>query len=164
MKLIHLIAVMAAPSLSACQQQETTPTPATTQPAAAATISAANGRLVLPAVKGNPGAAYFTIDNRTGTAVAVTSVAIDRAAKAEIHQTQGGTMTPVERLEAAPGKSVEFTPGGMHIMVFDLDPNLLAGGTAKLTVTFADGEKLAVPLTVEPAGGAMAGMEHGDMH
>ena len=160
MKRLRLYLMLAVVPLGACQQGA----PQAEERASIGGLAADEGRLVLPAVKGNPGAAYFTIDNRTGTAVAVTSVAIDRAAKAEIHQTQGGTMTPVERLEAAPGKSVEFTPGGMHIMVFGLDPKLLAGGTAKLTVTFADGEKLAVPLTVEPAGGAMAGMEHGDMH
>ena len=30
-----------------------------------------------------------------------------------------------------------------------------------LTLTFADGDKLSVPLSVEPAGG---GVDHGDMH
>ena len=164
MKLIPLIALLAAASLSACKQRETTPAPAKAQPAAMSGIVAGGGRLVLPAVKGNPGAAYVLLDNRSGATVAVASVAIDQAAKAEIHQTAGGTMAPVGRLEVAPGTKAEFKPGGLHIMAFGLDPNLQPGGKAELTVTFADGENLKVPLTVEPPGGAMAGMDHGDMH
>ena len=164
MKLIHSITVLAAASLCACQQQETTPPPAKASPTANSGIAASGGRLVLPAVKGNPGAAYVLLDNRTGASVAIASVAIDQAAKAEMHQTAGGTMVPVERVEVAPGTSAEFKPGGLHIMAFSLDPKLRAGGKAELTIIFADGEKVKAPLTVEPPGGAMAGMDHGDMH
>lgn len=164
MKLIHLIAVLAAASLCACKQQETPPPPTKASLAAISGIAADGGRLVLPAVNGNPGAAYVLLANRSKATIVVTSVTIDRAAKAEIHRTTGGTMAPVERVEVAPGTSAEFKPGGLHIMAFSLDPQLQVGGKAQLTVIFADGEKLKAPLTVEPPGGAMAGMDHGDMH
>jgi hypothetical protein len=61
---------------------------------------------------------------------------------------------------------VQFAPGGKHVMAFDLSDKLAAGGTAELTITFADGDKISAPLAVEAAGGmgAMSGMEHGDKH
>ena len=46
-------------------------------------------------------------------------------------------------------------------MAFELADTLVAGGKAEMTLTFADGDKLSVPLSVEPAGG---GVDHGDMH
>ena len=48
---------------------------------------------------------------------------------------------------------------------FDLDPKLVAGGTAEMTVTFADGDKLSAPLKIEARGEAMEGMAgHGESH
>ena len=164
MKLIPLIALLAAVPLCSCEQQANGQTPATAKPAAMGAVAASAGRLVLPAVKGRPGAAYLTLANRGTAAVTVVSLSIDRAGRAEIHRTQGGTMTPVERLEVAPGTSARFKPGGLHVMVFGLDPKLQAGGKAELTVTFANGKTLKTPLAVVPPGGAMEGMDHGDMH
>ena len=89
------------------------------------------------------------------------AVHIEGAAKAEMHQTTGGQMAPVDKIDVAPGSEAKFAPGGLHVMAFELADTLVAGGKAEMTLTFADGDKLSVPLTVEPAGGAM---DHGDMH
>jgi periplasmic copper chaperone A len=61
-------------------------------------------------------------------------------------------------LDVEGGATIKFAPGGLHVMVFDLDPALKAGETGELTVTFADGEKASVPLKLEAPG--MAGMVH----
>ena len=45
-------------------------------------------------------------------------------------------------------------------MVFNLASNLKAGGTTEMTITFADGDKSAAPLKIEPAGGGMGEMAH----
>ncbi len=163
------IAALAALSLSACQQQEAkqadaAQTAALEQPDAKPGVAVEGGRLVLPAVKGNPGAAYFTLDNRSGGTVIVAAVSVDGAGKAEIHQTVGDGMLPIDRMDVAAGTSIMLEPGKLHAMVFDVSPKLAAGGKTELTITFADGDKLSTPLTIEPAGGAMPDADHGDMH
>lgn len=168
MKITYRIAMIAALALSACQQRKPEPAPQQSQavPDAKPGIAVAAGRLVLPAVAGNPGAAYFQIDNRAGANAVVAAVAIDGATKAEIHQTVGNSMMPVDRVEIAPGTSIEFQPGNLHVMVFDLAPRLKAGATTEMTVTFADGDKISAPLKIEPAGGGggMGAMDDGAKH
>lgn len=117
------------------------------------------GRLVLPAVKGNPGAAYFTLANSGTAPLALAAVSIAGAGKAEMHRTEGGKMTMVERAEVAPGAALAFAPGGYHVMAFDLDPALAPGGSAEITLTFANGDKLSAPLAIEAVGGGAS--EHG---
>ncbi len=163
MKKATLIATCAVLALSACGKQEA-PQPQATEtaaPEAKPGLAAAEARLVLPAVSGNPGAAYFMLDNRTAKAVRIAAVAIDGAAKVEMHQTKGGSMSGVDAAEVAAGTSIAFAPGKLHVMAFTLDPKLKAGGTTEMTLTFADGDKLSVPLQIEAAG-SMAG--HGDAH
>ena len=64
-------------------------------------------------------------------------------------------------VEIGPGASLAFEPGKLHVMVFDLDAKLQAGGETEMTLTFADGDKLSAPLRIEAAGG---GMDHGGDH
>ena len=49
---------------------------------------------------------------------------------------------------------VQFAPGGKHVMVFDLEDTVKAGGTTEMTLTFADGDKLSAPLKVETVTGS----------
>ncbi len=172
MKTRHLLAPLAALlALSACNQPGKTENPAetatNTAPDAKPGAQLSDGRLVLPAVKGNPGAAYFTLANGGDKPVTLAAIAVDGAAKAEMHQTSGGQMAAVDKAEVAPGAELKFAPGGYHVMLFDLDPKLAAGGTAEVTLTFADGDKLSAPLKIEAAGGSnhdMGGMDMGDHH
>ncbi|MDE2411565.1 MAG: copper chaperone PCu(A)C [Sphingomonadales bacterium] len=155
-------------ALSGCKQ-EATKTEAKTSASASATPSTfkadvSGGRLILPAVKGNPGAAYFTVRNETTGTMAITAIAVDGAGKAEMHQTMGGEMTPVDRIDIAPGTAVTFEPGKLHVMLFDLAADKLKpAAAATMTLTFANGDKLSAPLEIE-AMGAGAAHDMGDMH
>ncbi len=132
------------------------------QPAAAAssapvdkpgvTITAA--RLVLPAVPGNPGAAYFALDNQSKDTVAIINIAVAGAGKAEIHTPD---MKIVDHAEAEPSTTLTFEPGKVHVMVYDVAPDLKAGGEAELTLVFGDGEKVSVPAKIQGAGAAAMG-------
>lgn len=156
MRLTILAAILAAATLGACKQAA----PAAAV-AAKSGITLSEGQLRLPAVKGNPGAAYFTITNTAASGVvSIRSVAIFGAGKAEMHETRDGAMRPVEQVAVAPGSMVKFAPGGLHVMAFELDPALAVGGTTNLTVTFADGTTAALPLTLVAAGS----MDHGANH
>ena len=151
----------AALSLSACKPADQPAAPATSEaPETKPGVSAANARVVLPAVPGNPGAAYFTLDNQSKDVVAIASVAIDGAGKTEMHTTMDSAMKPVARVEAEPRTQIAFEPGKLHVMVFDLG-SLKAGTETELTMTFTDGDKLSIPAKVEAMGdAAMGGMKH----
>ena len=132
------------------------------QPAAAASSAAAGipgvtlagARLVLPAVPGNPGAAYFALDNESKSTVAIVSVAIAGAGKTEMHTPD---MKTVDRAEAEPRTTLTFAPGKLHAMVFDVSAELQAGTQTELTVTFSDGDKVSVPAQIQGAGEAAMG-------
>jgi copper(I)-binding protein len=156
----RLIALPALLALAACQQQPAKQEAPAAVPEAKPGMALSAGRLVLPAVKGNPGAAYFTLSNSGSGAVSLAAVAIDGAGKAEVHQTMTGTMMPVDQLDIDPGSAVDFKPGALHVMAFDLDPKLAPGGKTEITVTFADGDKLSAELAIESAGQAAMGAEH----
>jgi copper(I)-binding protein len=77
------------------------------------------------------------------------------------------SMSPVKEVALEPGKTVEFKPGGFHVMLFDVADTLKAGGTTELTITLDNGDKATVVAKVTSPGGgeasgAMGGMEHMD--
>ncbi len=161
MRHARLIALPLMLALAACQQQQAKQDEPAAVPEAKPGMAVIGGRLVLPAVKGNPGAAYFKLENTGSGTVSLAAVSIEGAAKAEVHQTMTDTMMPVDQIDVDPGSAVDFRPGELHVMAFDLDPKLAPGGKAELTLTFADGDKLSAALTIESAGSAaMGGMEH----
>lgn len=55
------------------------------------------------------------------------------------------TMVEVDKVDIPAGGTVEFKPGGYHIMFMDLTGTLAAGQTIDLTLTFAN----AGPITVK---------------
>jgi copper(I)-binding protein len=127
-----------------------------------------DGRLVLPAVKGNPAAAYFTVANQAGAAAHVVKITVAGANSAEMHETVGGEMRPVPVLDLAPGQHVLFAPGGRHVMVFGLPATVKPGDKLEITLHFRSGHVAMAQLTAESAGGmsgasgmdGMPGMDH----
>ena len=63
----------------------------------------------------------------------------------EIHQTtmEGGVMRmrPVQAVELPAGKTVEFKPGGYHVMLMQVKPPVKEGGTVPLTLVIESGGK-----------------------
>lgn len=163
--------VLALLALAGCQQSKAPEAPATAAAASEAApdakpgITVSGGVLVLPAVKGNPGAAYFDLGNGGPAVSAVAAISIDGAGKAEMHETSGGSMAPLKELSVKPGETVKFVRGGKHVMVFDIADTVKPGATAEMTLTFAGGDKVSAPLKVQSMsdamGGDMAGMDMG---
>jgi periplasmic copper chaperone A len=144
------LAPFAALALTACNQG---PASTAQESPVAGQLSVTGGKLVLPAVAGNPGAAYFTVTNGTAQPASLTAASVDGAGKAEMHETSGGSMAPLAALTVGPGGAAAFEPGGKHVMVFGVPKSLQAGNTAKLTLTFAGGKTASGPLQVTAAGG-----------
>lgn len=151
-------------ALGACHhRQEQTAAPATeVKPG----IVLSDGRLVLPAVKGNPAAAYFTVANQANAAAHVVQVTVAGAASAEMHETVGGAMRPTPVLDLAPGQHALFAPGGRHVMVFGLPATVKPGDKLEITLHFRSGHVATAQLVAESAGGmdSMAGMPGMDQH
>ncbi|MFM5917281.1 MAG: copper chaperone PCu(A)C [Novosphingobium sp.] len=154
---LPLFVAIAAASLGACKGGDKPQAPATGAPEGKPGIMVKDARLVLPAVSGNPGAAYFVLDNQSKSDVTIATVAIDGAGKTELHAPDMKVLDGGGRAEAM--THLDFTPGGAHVMVFDVGGALKAGGETEMTITFADGDKVSVPAKIEAMGaGAMADM------
>lgn len=151
-----IIAVAALLLLGACHNAVDAPDAHSSTPLTAAAgqagLKVMDGALILPAVAGNPGAAYFSLVNAGRTTTTISAIAIAGTTSTEIHQTQGGSMGKVDRIESDPGTRIAFAPGGLHVMVFGVPSSLKPGQTIGMTIRFADGAKLAVPLTAKAPG------------
>lgn len=146
-------------ALAACQQDKTPERG--NGPDAKPGIEVSGGVLMLPAVKGNPGAAYFTVTNGGSAPATLAAVHVDGAAKAEMHESRGGSMEPLKEVRIGAGETVKFERGGRHVMLFDLDSSLTSGTATEMTLVFAGGDKASTPLKIESAAGGMPGMDHG---
>jgi periplasmic copper chaperone A len=119
--------------------------------------------VTLPAVPGNPGAAYFTLqggetDNR------LMDVSSPQVVKIELHDNVMANgmmkMTPMDAGVAVPaGGKVVFKSGGKHAMLFDINPKISPGTKMKLVFTYASGRKIEVDADVTAAGDA-GGHQH----
>lgn len=59
-----------------------------------------------------------------------------------------GGMVMVERVELAAGHEIAFAPGGYHIMLINLQQELVAGDTFDLTLHFEHAEDLTIQVKV----------------
>ncbi|MDP3675227.1 MAG: copper chaperone PCu(A)C [Novosphingobium sp.] len=145
-------------AIAGCGSNEPQPSPgdvAQPSPEAPPGITLSDARIQLPVVSGRPGAAYFTVSQANGAPHTVTGVAVEMAARAEMHQTSGGSMAPLGKVGIGAGKTVKFEPGGYHVMLFDLDPKLRFSKDVALTVTFEGGGKAVARAPVTTMAGQM---------
>jgi len=109
----------------------------------------------LPAVPGRPAAGYFDlqIDGDRG---ALLSVAAPQARRIEMHETMSSgkmtSMRPLERIPVRDGERLSFSPGGRHLMLYDLDPALRPGSEIILTFHFERGNPRTLAARVRAAG------------
>jgi copper(I)-binding protein len=164
-----LALILAPLSLAGCESKEapaTSDTPTADAPVAqpgeranaAEGIAITDARLVLPAVKGNPGAVYFTLHNDSANDETIGGAAVKGAASAMIHQsTMTNGMSEMHEMAHAvvPAHgTLAFAPGGLHVMAMDLDDALAKGGTAEVTLDFENGDKAVFPAEILAAGDA----------
>jgi periplasmic copper chaperone A len=121
-----------------------------------------DAQVSLPAVPGRPGAAYFTL-NGGEKANRLMQISSPQVIRTEMHETRAEkgvmSMAPIEGGVAVPaGGKVAFERGGKHVMLFDISPAVKAGGTLKLSFTYADGRVIQASAAVKAAGDA--GHEH----
>lgn len=89
-------------------------------------------------------AAYFALCNGTPDPVTLAGATSPAAAMAQIHATvrddSGATsMQPAGEITLAPGETVQFEPGGRHIMLMGLAGPIESGADVELTIALAGG-------------------------
>ena len=137
--------------LAACGQGGEAPAEA-----ARSGIEVTEGRMVLNAVSGNPAAVYFNLANNTGQPITIRGVSVANAESAMLHSYQEwdgkmimGEMAP---LAVPAGGTTTFAPGGQHVMVMGVSPQLQAGGTTEVTLKLLGGSTHSFPINILPAG------------
>lgn len=124
-------------------------TPVDTTPDAPEGITVTDGRLNLPGAAGNPASVYFTIKNDGPEMQMIRSVHVEGAESAMLHETsEWNLQVDMQELTQVPvqaGETLEFKPGGKHIMAMNLDPALEPGGEVEVTLTFVRGDKVSFP-------------------
>ena len=101
-----------------------------------------------PAVKGMNTALYFTIENNTYQTDTVYSVKTSIAGMVRIHETfeKDGMkgMRPVKFVVVKPHSKVEFKPGGLHVMVMNLNKDLEKNSSAEFELYFKQIGKIKI--------------------
>jgi copper(I)-binding protein len=138
---MRITAILACAMLTSCGQP--------------ATLDASGAWIRLPAVAGRPGAAYFTLHGGTDPMTLV-KASTPAAIRSELHEsTEAGGVMKMAAIRDVPlpaGGTLAFAPGGKHVMLFDIAPNVRAGDTVPLYLSFAEGKRLTVPAKLVAAG------------
>lgn len=136
------IGIVALAMLAGCQQP--------------AELTANAAWVRLPAVSGQPGAAYFTLNggSKGDILLAVSSPA---ALRAEIHESMKNehgmmTMSALKAVEVPAATTVTFAPGGKHVMLFSVGPAVKPGSKVPLMLAFAGGKQIELQATAVGAG------------
>jgi copper(I)-binding protein len=114
-----------------------------------------DARVTLPAVKGRPGAAYFSI-TATGAPARITGVTSPRVQRIELHESMAAGMGPLRDTTLPAGTAVSFAPGGKHAMLFGIDPALKVGQRVPIVVSFDQALAVTVQAEVQGPGGGGA--------
>jgi len=156
MKTLFAAAALTAASLSLAACSDGAQEADTAADANPTGLAVTNARLMLPPVAGNPAAIYFDLKNEGERAVAVRRADVADAKSASMHDmmeyNREMTMADMGPLTIPAGETVKFEPGGKHVMVFELSPEITAGGTTEMTLTVAGGDKVSFPVPVQAAG------------
>lgn len=118
-------------------------------------IGLKSGAVVANPLPGRPSAAYFTLVNGPKDLV-LEYARVPLAVRTEMHETlnEGGRMVmkPIDRVRIPANSTLEFKPGGKHLMVFDLDPTATRIGRAVIQLRFNDGSQIEYNAPVSTMG------------
>ncbi|EAQ65070.1 hypothetical protein MED121_10130 [Marinomonas sp. MED121] len=109
-------------------------------------IMDAQARAMPPGAKNS--AAYFTLMNHKQEAISLISAKSDVSKVTEFHNhlmIDGAmSMRKVPSIDVAAGESLDFQPGGFHVMLIGLTKNLKPGEQVSIQLNLANGESMIV--------------------
>ena len=102
------------------------------------TVTNAWSRSTPPVAK--VGVVYFTLNNDTGKSDRLLKLSTPVATQVEVHRTEVldgiARMREVALLHVEAGQTLEFRPGGLHVMLMGLRKPLVTGTTYELDLLF----------------------------
>lgn len=114
------------------------------------TVSNATVRLLPPGVPNT--AAYFSIQNDSDKKQILIGASAEFVTKAEIHNhimvNDMMSMEKQSEVVIRPGEKVQFSPGGLHVMLFGLKQTLHEGQSVTLTLLTKEGESINITAIV----------------
>lgn len=122
----------------------------------AAALRVTNGWFrALPAAV--PSGGYFTLHNDGDKAVSLTGAQSPACGMLMLHKSMNhggmGMMEHVDNVAVDPGGTLEFAPGGYHLMCMDSKPILKPGAQVPVTLSFAGGDTVTAEFQVRNAAG-----------
>jgi copper(I)-binding protein len=121
-------------------------------------VSDAWSRATPPAAK--TGVAYVTVTNQGREADRLVAVEATGAPRAEMHMhVMDGDiarMRPVQAVDVPPSETIVFRPGGLHIMLVDLDGPLKEGESFPLTLVFERSGRVTLGASIGKPGATVA--------
>jgi len=142
--LFHMIAIAALALLAGIAQAD------------AAALTVTNGWFrALPAAV--PSGGYFTLHNDGDKAVSLTGAQSPACGMLMLHKSMDhggmGMMEHVDSVTVDPGGTLEFAPGGYHLMCMGSKPILKPGAQVPVTLSFAGGQTVSAEFQVRNAAG-----------
>lgn len=106
-------------------------------------ISIVEVKILAPLPGSSAAVAYFRIENRSDTTITVNQIDSPQYDDVQMHETvlEDGVsrMRPVGSIEIDPASSVDFTPGGLHVMLMKPSTNTLPGSPVTLEIRHDNG-------------------------
>jgi copper(I)-binding protein len=119
-----------------------------------------------PTIPNRPGVVYFGVHNMGDAPDRLIGARAGGVGKIEIHEAmqQGGvmSMTPVGAVEIPAGGMAHLGPGGLHLMMFAIDPPLKEGDTLEMVLIFEAAGEVAITVPVHKTGDDP--QHHGEGH
>lgn len=151
--------------IAGCAAAFLTAAPLAAQDAVSDTLEITGGFARATAPMAKVGAAFLTIRS-LGAADRLVAYETPACNRPELHthiENDGVMqMRQVEAIEVPAGGEVVLEPGGLHLMMIDLNAQLVEGGSVALTLVFEEAGEVALEVPIV-ALGAMGGMGDGDM-
>lgn len=106
-----------------------------------------------PGQKGGNSAIYFVIDNPQQEADTLLEAKTDAAMMVQLHRTEtdsagNSAMVHQESVPVPGGEKVSFEPGGLHVMLMQLNADLTAGQTLPVTLRFENAGEIEIQAEV----------------
>ena len=106
-----------------------------------------------PALQDGNGAVYFLLQNHSAVGDELTGVSAETARAVEMHESKmEGDVMQMQQISSLPvrGKdSIEFGPGGYHVMLVGLKQELKPGDEIQITLHFKNHEDIRVTVPVQ---------------
>ena len=99
-------------------------------------------KIFAPVPGSSAGVAYFSIENRGDTAITIDRIDSPQYDDVQIHETtiedDVSRMRPIESVLVKPSSSVDFVPGGKHVMLMRPSVNTGPGSLVELEIHYND--------------------------